>query len=141
MGEGLLDLIPDWGQDGANSFSTTVGAVPTTSSQCFPSPCAAEERVALYPPLLTGAVSIPAWGGAAFSQLQTHTPRPGEPPSSRQVGTASFHVGEFFVFLWVEHLLIFLYIFTTVYIFIGYFYQGFLDYVHLFCITCSLVYL
>ena len=69
MGEGRLDLIPHWGQDVANSFSTTVGAVPTTSSQCFPSPCAAEERVAPYPPLLTGAASIPAWGGAAFSQL------------------------------------------------------------------------
>lgn len=40
-------------------------------------------------------------------------------------------------FVWVEHLLILLYIFTTVYIFIGYFYHGFLDYVHLFYITSS----
>lgn len=49
-------------KDGANSFSTAVGAVPSTSSQCFPSPCAAEERVAQSVSLLIGAASIPAWG-------------------------------------------------------------------------------
>lgn len=67
------------------------------------------------------------WGAGAASSLlaQMHTPWPRGATLITPGGNCQPSHRWVFDFLWVEHLLILLYIFTTVYIFIGYFYRGF----------------
>lgn len=75
---------------------------------------------------VAGMLGLAQTGQDAEPQAMPHSQ--GQLPACTWTGFVSYGL----------NMLILLYIFTTVYIFIDYFYQGFLDYVYLFYITSSL---